>query len=318
MGLRFFPSSSGDQTAKDVVKLRFIAEYANVEKQRKWFHFCCHDANLDWVNLLVWFNNTYGKDGSDDIWFATVDEVYEYMHLRNNALIRKTASENKLHITAYIPKGQYFYYPEFSLLIDGASPVSGIGTSDNVTGLSYGSHAGGLLINVRADETLTALAEELTAKYEQTGKTEDKIDALYFVAQLKSALRSAYMDRIHAVTPGALALLSVVINAGASTTTSRDVTIVPTFAGTPTHYRIGETADLSSRVWVPYSGGPIVFTLSTGYGNKTVYLQLYTIGQETTIKSSTIIYQEATVEIPVTRLSLSGETTVTQGTTTLV
>lgn len=313
VAMRFFPSASGDQTEQDVVKAKFQQEYAKTPEQRKWFHFCCHTATINWVNLLVWFNDNYGKDGSDDIWFATVDEVYEYLHARNNALIRKSADGNKLRVTVYIPKGQYFYYPEFSLLLTGAENVSGINSSDNVPGLSWAAHGDGVLINVNTDAALAAMAEECTSKFERTEKSVDKNDALYFAGQLKATLRTAYMERIEAVQPGSVTLLSVGINAGAAATTSRTVAVLPTFNGTPTHYRIGESADLSAETWVAYAGGEVAFTLSANYGEKTVYMQLKNEQGESTVKSGSIEYKEASAEIPLSGLTITGDTTLAPG-----
>lgn len=312
--LRFFPNTEGGTTTEqESVKTKFAAEYAKTPDQRKWFHFCCHTATLDWVNLLLWFNDNYGKDGSDDIWFATVDEVYEYMHARRNTLVRKSAEGNKLRITAYIPKGQYFYYPEISLLIAGVGTATGVTCSDNVQGLTWAEHGDGLLVNVSTDPALAAMAEECTARFERTEKSVDQNDALYFVNQLKESMQAAFRERIEAVQPGSVTLLTVGINAGAATTTTRVVAVLPTYNGTPTHYRISESADLSSETWIAYSGGEIAFTLSADYGEKTLYMQLKNEQGESTVKSASISYEEATTEIPLSGLTINGNTTITAG-----
>lgn len=315
VAMRFFPNSSGGQTERDVVKAKFAEEYAKPKELRKWFHFCCHTATLEWVNLLLWFNDNYGKDGSDDIWFATVDEVYEYFYARNNTLIRKSTAGNKLRITAYIPKGQYFYYPEISLLVNGVGTVTGIESSDNVQGLAWGEHSNGVLVNVNTDATLAAMAEESTSRFEQTEKSVDRNDALYFVGQLKESLQTAFRERIEAVQPGSVTLLALGINAGATTTSSRVVAVLPTYNGMPTHYRIGEVADLSAETWIAYSGGEIAFTLSAEYGAKTVYMQLKNEQGESTVKNASISYQEATAEILLSGLTINGNSTITAGDT---
>lgn len=314
VGMRFFPNTEGGtMTEQESVRTKFAAEYAKTPNQRKWFHFCCHTATLEWVNLLVWFNDNYGKDGSDDIWFATVDEVYEYMHARKNVMIRKTADGNKLRVAVYVPKGQYFYYPEFSLLVSGAGAVTGVSASDDVPGLSWGVHGDGILINASTDTSLVAMAEECTSRFERTEKNVDRTDALYFVSQLRESLQTAYRERIEAVQPGSVTLLNVGINAGASTTTSRVVAVLPTFNGMPTHYRISEAADLSAETWIAYSGGEIAFTLSAEYGAKTVYMQLKNEQGESTVKSASITYEEASAEIPLSGLTINGSAAITAG-----
>lgn len=314
VGSRFFPSSSGTITEQDVVKNKFAEELAKGKEQRKWFHFCCHTATLDWVNLLVWFNDNYGKDGNDSIWFATINEIYEYYHARANSIVRKSASGNTLHLTIYLPKGQYFYYPDFTLLLSGGNitSVSSVSGSGNVTGLSRVVKDGKLMLNVASNEDHSRLAEEFTSKYEMTGKAVYKSDALYFVGLLKDTLKQAYLDRLNA-DPDELSLLSISVNGGATMTTSRDVSVTLACNGTPTHYRIGETSDLSSATWIAYPGGAISYTLSNGYGSKTIYVQVKDSSVETAVKRSTISYSEESHEVLLTGLYISGGNSVQPG-----
>ena len=316
VGSRFFPNATGDTTEQDSVKSQFSTEIAKARESRKWFHFCCHTATLDWVNLLVWFNDNHGKDGDDSIWFATVDEVYEYYHARANSVIRKSATGNRLHLTIYLPKGQYFYYPDFTLLlsggnITGATSVEG---SNEVTGLSMAVKNDKLMLNASANPRHVELAEEFTSKYETGGQAIHKTDALYFVGLLKESLKQGFLDRLDA-SPGTLALLSTSINGGASSTTGRAVSIVPSYRGTPTLYRAGETSDLSAVGWMAYPGGGISYTLSSGYGSKTVYLQLKDGTTETGVKQSTISYIEESTGVPLTGLAVSGGNSVQAGKT---
>lgn len=316
VGSRFFPSASGSTTEQDVVKNNFLTEIAKAKEQREWFHFCCHTATLDWINLLVWFNDNYGKDGDDSIWFATIDEIYEYYYARANSVIRKSANGNTLHLTIYLPKGQYFYYPDFTLLLSGGTitSVSSVTGSGNVTGISRVITNENLMLNVTANPSHLELAEEFTSNYETSGNVVDKTDALYFAGLLKESLKQDFIDRLN-VNPNTLSLASITINSGASSTTSRTVSIVPSYRGTPTHYRVGETSDLSSAAWVAYSGGTIPCTLSTGYGSKTVYLQLKDSTTETAVKQSTINYTEESTEVVLTGLNVSGGSSVQQGKT---
>lgn len=308
VGSRFFPSASGSATEQDVVKTKFAEEYANAEEQRKWFHFCCHTATLNWVNLLVWFNDNYGKDGSDDIWFTTIDEYYEYDYIRKNAIVRQSVNGNALHLDIYLPKGQYFYYPDFTLLLAGITQVGNIIANDEkITGLSYAVNDGRLMLNISANQNLLQLAEEFTSNYESTRQSVWKNDALYIVGQLKESLRQPYLDRLNANIT-AINLSSISINRGSVTTVSREVTITPSYTGVPTHYRTGETSDLTAVSWIAYSGGNIPYTLSSGYGEKTVYLQLKNAESESAVRSSVITYEDQSTEIALTGLSITGLT----------
>jgi hypothetical protein len=63
------------------------------------------------------------------------------------------------------------------------------------------------------------------------------------------------------------------INAGASKTGQRTVTLDNRAAGEPTQYRASERADLLDAQWQTYSG-KAAFELSDGAGNKVVYFQV--------------------------------------------
>ena len=86
-------------------------------------------------------------------------------------------------------------------------------------------------------------------------------------------------------------LSSVIINGGASSTTSTTLSVDFTFTnGSPTHYRIGETSDLSSVAWIAYSSS-IAYTFSS-YGTKTLYAQVKNATSTSPTSSSSIVLQE--------------------------
>lgn len=85
-------------------------------------------------------------------------------------------------------------------------------------------------------------------------------------------------------------LTGIAINSGASTTTSRNVTVKLNYTGQPVRYRIGESADLSSVPWTDWTGDTMNFTLSEGYGDKTVYAQIATNDVESDVLSASISY----------------------------
>lgn len=86
-------------------------------------------------------------------------------------------------------------------------------------------------------------------------------------------------------------LLSISINGGNSSTQERNVSVLLNYTGAATRYRIGETADLSSTTWqnIP-EGNMIEYTLSDGFGQKTVYVQISKGQTISDTKSATIEY----------------------------
>jgi len=79
-----------------------------------------------------------------------------------------------------------------------------------------------------------------------------------------------YIDNYVLIT-----LNSIYINDDSAYTTVQDVSVFANFSGIPTHYKIGETSDLTESNWIIWpdsSTSTVPYTLSTGYGIKTVYL----------------------------------------------
>ena len=86
-------------------------------------------------------------------------------------------------------------------------------------------------------------------------------------------------------------LLSISINDGNSSTQERNVSVLLNYTGAAIRYRIGETADLSSATWqnIP-EGNMIEYTLSDGFGQKSVYVQISKGQTISDTKSATIEY----------------------------
>ena len=68
-------------------------------------------------------------------------------------------------------------------------------------------------------------------------------------------------------------ITSFQINNGAAETTNRTVTLNNTTTGSPTHYMASEFLSFTDATWQPYTAAPS-FTLSLGYGEKTVYFKV--------------------------------------------
>lgn len=112
-----------------------------------------------------------------------------------------------------------------------------------------------------------------------------------------------------------LALTGIRINEGAASTYVREVNVLLQYNGTPTRYRIGETADLSGVAWSSLGAvenGVVKYTLSDNFGPKTVYAQVGNVNQESVIVSSAIEYLKEPV---MATMVLNGGKTMTTDST---
>jgi Zn-dependent metalloprotease len=91
-------------------------------------------------------------------------------------------------------------------------------------------------------------------------------------------------DTILALEP---IMTSLKINAGAATTTKREVKLNNVAKNSPTEYMASESDTFAGATWLPYSTAPI-FTLSTGTGTKTVYFKVRNGFEQSGVTSDTI------------------------------
>lgn len=84
---------------------------------------------------------------------------------------------------------------------------------------------------------------------------------------------------------------SVKINDGATTVYDREIKIILETSVDPTVYRIAEKSDLSGSEWKKYDP-EITYMLSSGYGKKTIYLQVTDGTQESEAISTAVEYAE--------------------------
>lgn len=170
-----------------------------------WLHDFSHGPeNFQYVlDLFTKLNDEYGKDGSDCVWFATLDEVYEYNYLRNNCIIEKSLSGNDLILRFSCPSSELpdelMFHRDFSVIIEGVSVPTNtsISSGKNVYGLSYAKQKDdNWMININCNKSLMDRAERYTSLYEKEKSASAKEDALYFVNQLREDLRKPFENRI--------------------------------------------------------------------------------------------------------------------------
>lgn len=104
---------------------------------------------------------------------------------------------------------------------------------------------------------------------------------------------SNVLSSIVSYSPQNINLTAVSINSGASSTSSRTVTLTYTATGgTPTYYMASEDSTFTNGTWIAMTD-TISFTLSSGSATKTVYFKLKNNYYTSSIVSSSIAYQGA-------------------------
>lgn len=146
--------------------------------------------------------------------------------------------------------------------------------------------------------------EDFNAPYTISG--EYGVRTLYVQVKnsyFESNIRTIAMEYKDPYVP--LALNNIFINNDDANTYSKDVQVFVEKQGIPTHYRIGETADLSTSAWIEWPNpkeSSVPFTLSDTGGQKSVYVQLKDNITETSVKVDTIqyvllTYEEVTLDV---------------------
>lgn len=264
-----------------------------------------HRASIGETNLFTEIHRLYGDIGDDSLWFTTVDEMFEYWFMRANTFTLKTVTDAGIHFKLYIPKRPNFFFRDLSVLLNGISALTGVSVTsgDNVYGTSAAINDSKLLINLNFDEKLFERAEKYVSALESSPNAEYAYDnAMYFVQQLKTSVKAPFMARINALT-SAPVLESVSINAGAESTQSNIVALTLAYTGqSPTHYMASESSDFSGASWQTYNSNPS-FTMSSSFGNKTVYVKLKNAYGESNPISDSITLLEPTLTLNSTTIN---------------
>lgn len=270
---------------------------ADTGEQIKWT-----DAVKPFLDYLY---DTYGKGGDDSLWFAGPEEIYEYLFTKTYSVITKSIIGDKLKIRVKVAKLPLFKKYEYSLILSksgGLQSVPTVSINQDVVKSSIGLKSGDLLVNVNYNNKLIELAEKYTSKYEASGSYTDQDDGLYFAGMLNGTLAAPYLLRLNAEATAPV-LNSISINSGAASTYERNVVVNLNVTGTITHYRIGETSDLSGVNWIAGTANAQNYILSTSVGNKNIYAQVKNAVGESDIKSSDIELQEK----PATTYTVTGK-----------
>lgn len=181
------------------VKAQMAQQALLTKENRTAINIGAHTTNKEFTDLLLWLNDTYGKDGDDTMWFPSLEEYYEYNYYRIHSKITKKVEGNVLKVTITMPAAAAMYYPSLTVNLKGLTKnkVKSITSTDNVTGLSFGDYKEGLMLNMDCRKHLVELATHFVEKYEANKTAGNESDALYFVNMLKtSSIKSQLLKRI--------------------------------------------------------------------------------------------------------------------------
>lgn len=237
---------------------------------------------IDWEvtvkPFLDYLYDTYGKGGNDSIWFAPLEEIYEYIFTRHFSTVNVSNDGTNLIVSLHLAGMKNFRQGnELTVRLSGVdfTNVSNITSADTLYYLAGSVQTDGtLLVNMNGNDNLPLLTEKYVAAFEASPSLEAMEDAEYMISRLSPALRVPYRARVDAVNLP-FGLNSIAINGGADSTVKQNVKVTITYDGfiVPVSYRMGETADLSGVAWNDFSD-EVAFTLSSGLGVKTVYCQI--------------------------------------------
>lgn len=170
-----------------------------------WVAMTIHGPKAEHMQMLKDIYGLYGKAGSDDLWVASWDEIYEYVTLREWAKSRITRTVDGCTVVFDIPVPACdgYQFKGLTFLADGGKLATVAPASEQIVGLTYAPKDDALLVNIAFGDRLPRLAEKYTTIYEMEPSVEALADARYFVEQLLPELAKPLEERIKDTpTPG--------------------------------------------------------------------------------------------------------------------
>lgn len=190
----FYNPSEGDtRSNQERIKEAVVNELAKPEDERAAICVGVHGTDREWVDLFVWLNDEYGKDGLDNIWMPSQEEYYEYTrYCRYGRTSARRIDDYTLELTIDAYGGEAFYYPSVTVNLYGieTKDIASIDTDESITGFSYADFEakGCVMMNIDCRKFLTEHAENFVKRYETNPTVKaNKDDALYFVGMLKES-----------------------------------------------------------------------------------------------------------------------------------
>lgn len=209
-----------------------LAEFATVSASDNpyWAGITTHTPDSDTITFLETMYTLYGKAGNDSVWFAGIEEVFEYLQLKVLSHVKTTEDGNEQIVDLYLPDFENFHFKELSIIVNTNIPADKITvtTEDNsIKNITFSASGTTALVNINYNEKAEELAEMFVTRYEQSATTEDKEDALYFTNKLNPITRQPYMNRLNAVTDPApsIPVTAITITGGNSIEVGKSVNL---------------------------------------------------------------------------------------------
>jgi PKD repeat protein len=173
----------------------------SVNGNHYWYSDFTHRVGFQQINgclvfptlefYMNYIADTYGKNGTDRVWMAGYQDVYEYLAVRDYSILRWNLNQNQLQIIierTNIPTDLEKY--ALSLVIDANANIINV-SSENITGITWNNKAKKI---INLDWTPTAL-ENITFDNGAGVTKLKKAQILNPVADFIYAPTAPYMDQ---------------------------------------------------------------------------------------------------------------------------
>lgn len=196
MAGRSFYSGAADDTVEDVLG---ALEAESVSANPKLVSMFTHRPGHRYMDMFETIYKKYGKAGSDDIWVASFDEIFEYMERRCTAEITSYVKDGYKYFVVEVPYDSEFNFNELSFIVEGASAPAEF-VSNNLYGFTSALRRDGtVLVNCTFTDKYLKAAYKYLEKYEDLGFSDDKLDAEYLMSLVRPDLRINAERRIGSV-----------------------------------------------------------------------------------------------------------------------
>lgn len=188
----------GNSNASNETKLSELASQVRQEHPvlTSKFSHRPQDAEMDFLKEVA---RLYGKNGSDNIWVASYDEIYDYCQLRRNAVISSHVEGGYKVFKVTVPADKDLVFKELSFIIEGASGKAEH-CSENLSGFSSAKQGDGrVLVNCSFSSRLHDLASKYVSLYESTRNDYHKNFSEYLISLLREDLRQPLKNRVDEV-----------------------------------------------------------------------------------------------------------------------
>lgn len=169
----------------------------SVSDRPKLISMLSHRPTMEEVGMFREICRLYGRDGKDNIWVTSYDELYDYIEMRRSAEITETVKDGYKYFEITVPDASALTYKELTFIIDGTDTPAEI-VSDNLYGFSSAVQGdGSVLVNCNFDESLPKRAGKFISRYENGFNDDDKENAEYLISLLRDDIAAPLKDKLY-------------------------------------------------------------------------------------------------------------------------